>query len=201
MLDWHLGLVLLLLLPIALLFRFIGCTAILGDFDVAHPTPSLLKLNLDLDLQKPTPVDNAEVKKVKVFWSLWKTGSPWKTVPLPPDIIVPADALDDFLDPSRDSGVEYSVSVADVALSDEVSCTCEVTQAAVGDALDQITSVSSNKVGLQPSTTYVFTLAQKPPLSATSKRVLRVEEYIPSWVRRKRRLQFDHSCREQLAAS
>jgi hypothetical protein len=153
---------------------------VLGDFDVAHPTPSRLKLTLDLDLQKPTPADNSEVKKVKVFWSLWKLGSVWKTVPSPPHVIVPADALDDFLDPTRDSGAEYDVSVADVGLSDEVSCTCEVTQAAPGDALDQITTVSSNKVALQPSTTYVFTLEQKPPVSTTSKRVLRVGEYIPS---------------------
>ena len=36
------------------------------------------------------------------------------------------------------------------------------------------------KVALQPSTTYVFTLEQKPPVSTTSKRVLRVGEYIPS---------------------
>ena len=122
----------------------------------------------------------SKVKKVKVFWSLWKLGSVWKTVPSPPDVIVPADAVDDFLDPTRDSGKEYSVSVADVGLSDEVSCTCEVTQGVPGGALDEITTVSSNKVALQPSTTYVFTLEQKPPVSPTSKRVLVVGEYVPS---------------------
>jgi hypothetical protein len=180
MIDWHFCLVAVLLFPLAFLFRFVGCTAVLGDFDVAYPTPSLLKLNFDPDLQKPTPADNAEVKKVKVFWSLWSVGSVWKTVPAPPDVIVPTDALDDFLDPTRDPGAQYSVSVADLAVSDEVSCTCEVTQGVAGGVLDEVASVSSNKVALQASTTYVFTLEQKPPVSAASKRVLVVGEYIPS---------------------
>jgi hypothetical protein len=180
--DWHLCLTPLLLLPIALLFRFVGCTAVLGDFTVAPaPQPSLLRLNLDMDLQKATAADNRQVKEVKVFWSLWKLGSPWKTVPAPAIHIVPTEALDDFLDPARDPGGEYSVSVADLAVSDQVSCSCQVTQGvATGDPPDETVKVNSAVVGLQPSTPYIFTLVLKPPVSATSKRTFAIEEYTPS---------------------
>jgi hypothetical protein len=177
--EWYLALAPLLLLILAALSFFLGCV---GDDPATTPSsPSLLKFNMDLGLQKPTPVDNRQVKEIKVYWSLRNVGAPWKTVPAPPLDILPTDATDDFLDPLRDPGGEYLVTGGELSATDHVSCTCELRQGIAGDGMaDETETVSSNVVAFTSGTTYVFTLTQKPPASANSKHTFVLNEYIPT---------------------
>jgi hypothetical protein len=177
--EWWIVLAPLLMLIVTLALAFLGCV---GDDPVITPSsPSLLKFNMDVGLQKPTPADNRQVKEIKVSWTLMSLGSPWKTVPAPPADIVPTDATDDFLDPMRDPGPEYSVAGAELSKTDQVRCTCEVRQGIVGDdAADETIPVSSAVVTFTSGTVYVFSLTQKPPGSPGSKRALVLQEYTPT---------------------
>jgi hypothetical protein len=173
--DWYVFLSPLALIPMALLCLFLGCV---GD-DPSPPSSSLLKLNMDRDLQKTTTTDTRQVKMISVAWSLWSLGSP-TTVPKPAAEILPTDAADEFLDPSRDPGAEYTVPAAMFPL-DHVSCTCHVSIGLSSDpSLDETLKVESATVPLTLGTTYIFKLTPKPPASGTSKREFILEEYTPA---------------------
>jgi hypothetical protein len=178
--EWWILLAPLLMFIVSLTLAFVGCV---GDDPTSTPSPpSRLKLNMDAGLQDPTPADSRKVKEIKVSWTLFSLGSPSKTVPAPPADILPTDATDDFLDPLRDPGAEYTVNdPADLSTTDQVRCTCEVRQGIAGDdAADDTVAVSSGLVPFATNTVYVFSLMQKPPTSSLSKHVFVLQEYTPT---------------------
>jgi hypothetical protein len=173
--DWQLVLSLLGLVPIAFLFGFAGCT---GQ-DPIPPPDSLLKLTLDLDLQKTPTSDTRQVRAITVSWTLWSIGAPIKTVPAPPAQVVPT-GVREFLDPFRDPTAEYTVKAATSPPVDHVSCTCEVSIGLAGDhSQDETKKVESNVVPFSFGTTYVFELTPKPPASPSSKRDFVLVEFTP----------------------
>ncbi len=176
-LDWYVLLSPLALLLIALLLVFLGCV---GD-DPSPISGSRLKLNMDLDLQKTPTTDTRQVKKITVFWPLWSLGAVKRTVPAPAAEVIPTDASDDFLDPSRDPGAEYELTPAMLSGLDQVSCTCDVLIGLPsGPSLDETLKVESVPVTLTAETTYIFTLTPKPAASSTSKREFIIQEYTPA---------------------
>ena len=171
MLGYYAFLAPLALLSLVLLFRFVGCSS-----TVTGTGPVLLRLNMDPDLQKPVPGDTREVKNITVFWSLWNGGTLLKTVPPGNTVINPQNP--DFLDPTLDKGAEYSATSYDMASATHVSCTCTLTLGVpAGSDPDESETVHSTPLALTIASSYVFTLAPKPPKTAGAKRDFALREY------------------------
>jgi len=170
MLYFYAGLTPLALLPILLLFGFVGCST------TATGTGTVFKLDLDRDLQNPVLGDTRQIKRITVFWSIWNGGTLLRTVPKPPKEIDPGNPP--FLDPTSDQGAEYGPFSSELLTADHVSCNCELI---VGTSPD---SSSDDKIVIQSTpfalvaadSTYVFTLTPKPNKS-TGKRDFVLREY------------------------
>jgi hypothetical protein len=161
----------LALLFLMLLFRFVGCTS-----TATGTGPVLLRLNMDPNLQKPVAGDTRQVKNITVFWSLWNGGALLKAVPTPYIVINPQNP--DFLDPTLDKGAECPATASDLSSADHVSCTCTLTLGVpAGSDPDESETVHSTPFPLTIASSYVFTLAPKPPKTAGAKREFVLREY------------------------
>jgi hypothetical protein len=167
MMDLFVALTPLALLPITLLWRFVGCSS------TATGTGPVFRLNMDPDFQTPMPSDARKVKRITVFWSIFNSGGLLHTVPKPAMEINPHSPP--FLDPAEDTPAVYPPLPTDTLGANQIACTCDLLFGMPDGSSEDTLTVHSSVFPLD-ATNYIFTLTAKPN-AATGKRDFEISEY------------------------
>jgi hypothetical protein len=128
MLDWFVLLTPLVLLPVALLFLFVGC----GEFETEKEPTATVQLNPSPNINDIVPNGtDYKVAAIKVTFTLHqKPPSPGAAVATPKPIvktIVPKDPARPFVDPALDGSISETIAASDLKTYNEVECVCVVT--------------------------------------------------------------------------